>query len=53
MDRKKNRMTMMGMKLSTLPTPAKMPSVTRLCSMGDAPEFAIAAATQSPTAVIP
>ena len=34
MDRKKNRVTMMGRKLSTLPTPVKMPSMTRLWMAG-------------------
>ena len=30
-DRKKNRVTIIGRKLSTLPTPVKIPSMTRLC----------------------
>ena len=30
-DKKKNRVTIMGRKLSTLPTPVKIPSITRLC----------------------
>ena len=34
MDRKKNRVTTMGKKLSTLPTPANTPSMIRLCTTG-------------------
>ncbi len=32
MDRKKNNVTIVGRKLSTLPTPLKMPSITSDCS---------------------
>ena len=37
MDRKKNSTTTRGRKLSTLPTPAKTPSITRLCTTGFMP----------------
>ena len=33
-DKKKNRTTMIGIKLSTLPTPPNMPSITNECSTG-------------------
>ena len=36
-DRKKNNTTMIGRKLSTLPTPANTPSMTRLCTTGFIP----------------
>ncbi len=32
MDRKKNKVTIIGKKLRTLPTPAKIPSMIRLCT---------------------
>ena len=31
-DKKKNKVTIIGRKLNTLPTPLKMPSITRLCT---------------------
>ncbi|MPM96064.1 hypothetical protein SDC9_143220 [bioreactor metagenome] len=31
-ERKKNNTTIMGKKLKTLPTPAKIPSITKLCT---------------------
>ena len=36
-DRKKNSVTITGRKLSTLPTPVKMPSMTRLWMTGFTP----------------
>ena len=34
MERKKNSVTIIGRNTSTLPTPAKMPSIIRLCTTG-------------------
>ena len=44
-DRKKNRVTIIGRKLSTLPTPANIPSITRLLTT----TFTFAAVRSFPT----
>ena len=46
-DRKKNSVTISGRKLMTLPTPAKMPSSTRDCTVAFTSNASNAAAVRS------
>ena len=52
-ERKKNSITMIGRKLSTEPTPPKMPSTTSERTAGLTPQRSSAAATPSPSAPMP
>ena len=52
-DKKKNMVTMTGMKLRTLPTPSKIPSMTRPWIASLTPAAVIAASAASPRAPIP
>ena len=53
MDRKKNRVTIRGRKLSTLPTPSNMPSSTRLLMVSFTLPASMAFLTRAPSACIP
>ena len=52
-DRKKNRVTIMGRNASTLPTPLKMPSMTNECTTGLIPYAVSPASVRSVNAPMP